>query len=64
MHTVTPEDEAFNVSQYYAGKTVTQIQRKFKRDRKKSFSKTTIARWFKRVPEQFEKKCTMSSRKL
>ena len=59
MPAVTPQDKVFFVSQYYAGKTVTQIQRKFERDHKQIFSKATIARWFKRVPEQFEKECHM-----
>ena len=59
MPTVTPEDKAFIVSQYYAGKTAMQIKRKLERDRKRSFSLSTISRWFKRVPEQFETECHM-----
>ena len=60
MPPLSPEDKAFVVAQYYAGKTATQIQRKFKRDHGKIFCHKTINRWLKRVPAEFEKNCTMN----
>jgi len=47
MPPLSPEDKAYIVSQYYAGKTATQIQRKFKREKRKTFSLPTISTWLK-----------------
>ena len=41
MAPLTPADKAFIVSQYYAGKTAVEIQRKFKRDRKQTVALST-----------------------
>ena len=60
MPPLSAKDKAFVVAQFYAGKTAVDIQRKFKRELHKTFSLPTISRWLKRVPTQFEKKCTLS----
>ena len=59
MPPLSPEDEAYILSQYCAGKTATQIQRKFKREKRKTFSLPTISTWLKRVPTQFETMCAL-----
>ena len=42
MPPLSPEDKAFIVAQFYAGKNATQVQRKFKRDQREPFSLPTI----------------------
>ena len=59
MTLLTPADKAFIESQYYAGKTAGEVQRKFKRDRKQNMSLSTVPQWLNRVKTEFEESCTL-----
>ena len=53
------EDKVFIISQYYAGKSASEIQRKFKRDRKTMFSLPTVSMWLHRLKAEFQSSCKL-----
>ena len=54
MQTLSREDKVFIISQYYVSKSASEIQRKFKRDRKTMVSLPMVSMWLQRWKTEFQ----------